>query len=509
MVTGKWVPSARSNRVSSVTTFCRKDMARMAGSSRNRGVSTGSEGSRAGSDLGPAEHPGPGRVHERDVAGPADGTDALAQAARDHGEVVLLALDLGVEVAVGEGDRPDGGQCVEQGTIGVVEGSGAAAAGDRQPQPAVGELQRRRQCAVHAVGGSALKDISAERSSDPAELSTAARVPSAPRERLTSRVASISPRKRIRSWRAYKWPSPRYRRTRRGNTASGRNSAWWASSNAVRMAMSTVPAATRSLPCMPPNTVLPPGRAEGGRDRDDGTRVHHQVAQGTDHRRPDLGVPRRLLSPVQEVEGQGSHSGRGHGQAHAEDRLDQGPALQDLRHDRHHREHDHRHGRRHEQDEQDEETLVEVERVRPVVDVEHDRPDPAGRHQRTEHDSEHGLRRARPTRGPEALGRDGEGHGAGDGPDGDDDLRRPGEARPPCHGLRHLRPQFQIDPFQAEPSADRPRPTCRRIVVAHRAVGDRSGNTTTTQRHEPPHPPRTCSQGVRDTAANSLQRGFQ
>ena len=44
MVTGKWVPSARSNRVSSVTTFCRNDMARMAGSSRKRGVSMGSGG---------------------------------------------------------------------------------------------------------------------------------------------------------------------------------------------------------------------------------------------------------------------------------------------------------------------------------------------------------------------------------------------------------------------------------------------------------------------------------
>ena len=60
MVTGKWEPSARSNRVSSVTTFCRKDMARMAGSSRKRGVSVGSrEQPSPVGHVGPAEHARP------------------------------------------------------------------------------------------------------------------------------------------------------------------------------------------------------------------------------------------------------------------------------------------------------------------------------------------------------------------------------------------------------------------------------------------------------------------
>ena len=161
-------------------TFCRSDMARRAGSSRKRGVSVVAEDRdhrpAVGPAVGPAEHAGPGRVHERDLPGLVDGAHALAEAAGDQDEVVLLPLDFGVEVGVGQGDRRHRRQRIEQSPIGVVEGLGPAAARDGQPEPAVGQLDRRRQRALPFEGGSSVSDTSGERSSDPAELSTAARV---------------------------------------------------------------------------------------------------------------------------------------------------------------------------------------------------------------------------------------------------------------------------------------------------------------------------------------------
>ena len=103
-----------------------------------------------GPTVAPAEHAGAGRVHERDLPGPADGADTLTEAAGDDDEVVPLPLDFGVELGVGEGDGPDRRQRIERGPVGVVERLGPAATRDGQPEPAVGELQRRGQrAAVH------------------------------------------------------------------------------------------------------------------------------------------------------------------------------------------------------------------------------------------------------------------------------------------------------------------------------------------------------------------------
>ena len=164
--------------------------------------------------FGPAEHPRPRRIHERDLAGVVDGTHTFAEAARDHREVVLLLLDLGVEIGVGKGDRPHRGQRVEQGPVGVVEGLGPAAPGDGQPEPAIGQLDRRRQGAVRhsrVVRPTASRRASAART--PAELSTAARVSSPPMERFTSSVASNRPRHARRGCGRRRGPLPDATRT--------------------------------------------------------------------------------------------------------------------------------------------------------------------------------------------------------------------------------------------------------------------------------------------------------
>ena len=74
------------------------------------------------------------------------GAHALAEAAGDDRQVVLLPLDLRVEVGVGQGDGADRGQRVEQCAIGVVEGLGPAAARDGQAR-ACGRPARPAQTA--------------------------------------------------------------------------------------------------------------------------------------------------------------------------------------------------------------------------------------------------------------------------------------------------------------------------------------------------------------------------
>ncbi len=52
--TGKWEPSGRSNRVSWMVTLRRREMARMAGSSRKRGVSPADSNGRSPTVFGPS-----------------------------------------------------------------------------------------------------------------------------------------------------------------------------------------------------------------------------------------------------------------------------------------------------------------------------------------------------------------------------------------------------------------------------------------------------------------------
>ena len=63
-----------------------------------------------------------------------------------------MPLDFRVEVGVGQSDCSDRRQGIEQCQVGVIEGLGPAAAGDGQPEPAVGQLDRRGQRAVLGFG---------------------------------------------------------------------------------------------------------------------------------------------------------------------------------------------------------------------------------------------------------------------------------------------------------------------------------------------------------------------
>ena len=102
----------------------------------------------AGTHGVPAQHAGPGRVQEGDLAGLADGADALAQTARDGGELVLLLLHLGVELRVDQRDGADRGQRLEQRLVGLVEGFGLAAPGHAQPQGLVPHVHGGGQLVV-------------------------------------------------------------------------------------------------------------------------------------------------------------------------------------------------------------------------------------------------------------------------------------------------------------------------------------------------------------------------
>ncbi len=334
----------------------------------------------------------------------ADGAHALAEAARDHREVVLLSLDLRVEVGVGKGDRPDRRQRVEHGPIGVVEGFGPAATGDGQPEPAVGELDRRRQVLSFPSGGSADSDTAGERSNDPAEESTAARVSSPPMERFTSSVAS----KRPRSTRAViagvevalgEIPEEEERQHReRQECGLGGEEQCRGEGNADARPRDDHLALDASKHSVAPRA------AKGGLERSRGTCVHHQVADGPDQCRADLAIPARQLFTMEHEEGEGGDPGRGHHPADVEGGGDQRLAPDGLGHDRRHREGDHRQGGRQEEDEQDEESLVEIERVGLAVDEDHERPNPAGCHERAEHHGEDGRGRARPAGDAERAG---------------------------------------------------------------------------------------------------------
>ena len=50
--------------------------------------------------------------------------------------------DLAVEIRIGQGDRTDRGQRLEQRPVGVVEGLGAAPAGHAEPERLTGYLHR-------------------------------------------------------------------------------------------------------------------------------------------------------------------------------------------------------------------------------------------------------------------------------------------------------------------------------------------------------------------------------
>ncbi len=78
--------------------------------------------------LGPAQHPGPGPVHESDLPVLVDRAHALAQAAHDQGEVVVLLRGFGVEIGVGQGYGGDRRQRTEQEAVSVPVGLASAPA---------------------------------------------------------------------------------------------------------------------------------------------------------------------------------------------------------------------------------------------------------------------------------------------------------------------------------------------------------------------------------------------
>ena len=258
----------------------------------------------AGTSIRPPEHSCPGRVHEDDPAFIVDRADTFAEAAGDDRQVVLLPLDLRVEVGIRDRDGSDGRQCIEECEVGLIEGLGPAG-------PDTDSHSRRSANSIGAdrVLSSRLRSFGVERhlgrAQEPAGgVEHGCTSASLPLARLTSSVASNRPRSRIRSFRAEKCPSPRYRRTKSGSTASGRNSGWEATRRAVGTAMPNCAGRHQESALHPTRDGLAPRGAQGGQDGGDRPGVDDQVAHGPDQRSPDLDIAVRVVGPVDDDEGQ-------------------------------------------------------------------------------------------------------------------------------------------------------------------------------------------------------------
>ena len=82
----------------------------------------------------PAEHAAPAGFMKVISPALADGAHALADAAVMTARLSFCSLDLGVELGVGQRDRADRRQGVEQRAVGIVEGLGPAPSGHAEPE---------------------------------------------------------------------------------------------------------------------------------------------------------------------------------------------------------------------------------------------------------------------------------------------------------------------------------------------------------------------------------------
>ena len=467
----------------------------------------------------------PGRVHEGDLAGPADGADAFAEAARDHREVVLLALDLARRGRRWRARSP------RRRRARRAERRSASSKGSLRLRPETDSQSLRSanstgaaSVLVLALGRLGRQGTSADRSSDPADA---------------EHGGSWS---RRRPWSGSRRGSPRTDRadaSGRCERRSGPRRGTGGRGGAARRAAGTrvggpaatpsgwrcrwCPTATRSLPFMPPKSDSRQAVPKVERIATMAAGVQRQVAQR--HRPgplPTLAYPAEAHPPWRRTKARAATPAE----------VTTRPTLKT----------DRARGWR---------FRAWATTTPPRTRAPSGPPARAGRagrrnprRGRTTSDwsstkSMMGQTQLAAMSAPKttantvsvALGRPltqrrraatREGHGAGDGPDGNDDPRRPVEARLPRHGCAMgglSSRSTRSGSTRSRPSRSRPsRPTPR--TIPHRRagggqrrppdpVGDRSINTTTTKRHEPPHPHRHLFPRRSDTAAKSLQRGFQ
>ncbi len=91
-------------------------------------------------------------VDERQPAGGVHRADALAHAQGDRGEPLALHADLLVELGVAQRPVADGGQCLQQVALGVLDRLIPPPAGDHEPLLLAGHRHGRRQLARSRVG---------------------------------------------------------------------------------------------------------------------------------------------------------------------------------------------------------------------------------------------------------------------------------------------------------------------------------------------------------------------